>query len=66
MYSLRALYSLCTHLNLSPGSVFSLYISEVINKKTFTQYSSLYFLSLVLCVHLDEVCALLSDPNNWY
>ena len=42
-----------------------LYIQEVINK-TFSQYSSLNFLSPVICIHLDRVCSLLSDPNNWY
>ena len=53
MYFIQSLYSSLV------------YIPEVINK-TFNQYSSLNFLSPFLYVHLDQVCALLCDLNNWY
>ena len=44
-----------------------LYIFEVINTNSLANIPpSIYFRSPVLCVHLDRVCALLSDPNNWY
>ena len=53
MYFLHSLYSLL------------LYILKVINK-IFIQYNFVTFQSPVICVHLDQLCALFCDPNNLY
>ena len=60
MYFLYSLYS----VTLFILCILSFYIPKVINK-TFKPIFLLYFLSPILCVHLDRVCALLSDPNKF-
>ena len=64
--SLEAIFSKLKPYIYPLGRALKMYFSSFPVFYLVVHTSSLYFLSPVLCVHLDRVCALLSDPNNWY